>query len=210
MQGSVKIINFIFRSYLTVDYERANFSISPVMFSDTSDLVAILPVGYSPAQGLSAGAIAGIVVGIVVTLSVLAFTAWFFVRKRRKAADVKAKADAARAAATSASLAVDAKDSPQMGFKPELPADNAVQPKELESPEVRTLSPSPSELAGSPKLPASPGQPSELGSDRVTSWDSRTVGAIHELPAEDVAAAELPSSRLSVQGLGLVHLQNGR
>ncbi|MCJ1384446.1 hypothetical protein MMC17_007562 [Xylographa soralifera] len=193
---------FLQEAYLTVDYERGNFSISPVVFSGTSNLVAILPVGYSPANGLGAGAIAGIVVGVVVILALAAIAAWFFLRKRRRAINAKKRADDA-AAALSAAPMTDAKDSPLMGYKQELPADSAIQPKELESPNARTLSPTPSELAGSPK------QPSELGSDRITSWDSRTTATIHELPAEDVGAAELPSSRLSVQGLGLVRLQDG-
>ncbi|MCJ1405767.1 hypothetical protein MMC11_008997 [Xylographa trunciseda] len=192
---------FLQEAYLTVDYERANFSISPVVFSGTSNLVAILPVGYSPDKGLSAGVIAGIVVGIVAILSIAAaLTAWFFIRKRRRAANAERSADAA---AATAPPMTDAKDSPQMGFKSELPTDNAVLPKELESPDPRTLSPSSSELASSPK------QPSELNSDRITSWDSRTTATIHELPAEEVGTAELSSSRLSVQGLGLVQLRGG-
>ncbi|MCJ1395711.1 hypothetical protein MMC18_008597 [Xylographa bjoerkii] len=194
---------FLQEAYLTVDYERANFSISPVVFSGTSDLVAILPVGYSPAKGLSAGAIAGIVVGIAAILSIAAITTWFFIQKRRRAANAKTTADAATALTVSSPPITDAKDSPQMGFKSELPANNTVQPKELESPEARTLSPTPSELAGSPK------QPSELGSERITSWDSRTA-TIHELPAENIRAAELPSSRLSVQGLGLVQVRSDK
>lgn len=126
--------------------------------------------------------------------------------RKRKAAAAAGKEEKDKTADVSQRSYQDTrdKDSPLLGFKSELPADSPVQPKELETPqssEKRALSPSPSELQGSPR------QPSELSSGRVTSWDSRTTAPISELPGDEVRISELPGSRMSAKGglgLGLI------
>ena len=97
-------------SYLIVDYERSNFSISPALFSNTapSDTVAILTPSNqtslppnvtkttkSTSNSISPGAIAGIVIGIVALALLAAAAAVFLIRKRRrrKAAEAAAKQD---------------------------------------------------------------------------------------------------------------------
>lgn len=92
---------FLQEAYLIVDYERANFTVAPALYSDTkqdsSTLVPIYNTTYTPpAQsptpipsgggggGLSPGAVAGIVVGVVVVF-LLAGLAFFFRWKRRRA-----------------------------------------------------------------------------------------------------------------------------
>ncbi|KAF2688332.1 acid protease [Lentithecium fluviatile CBS 122367] len=90
---------FLQESYVIVDYERWNFTVAPVLYSqntDEHDLVPIWNTTYSPSvptptsiasgggSGLSPGAVAGIVVGVVVVL-LLAGLAFFFRWKKRQA-----------------------------------------------------------------------------------------------------------------------------
>ena len=174
------------------------------MFPSTSNLVAILPLGsaaQSPIKGsseaMSAGEITGIVVSIVVISIIIAITTLYFLRKRRRAARARITVDIV-AAEVLAQQYTDPKDSPQMGFKSELPTDNPAQPKEISADSTPALSSGPSELA------ASPMQLSELSTDRITSWDSSTTAAMHELPTNEVQAAELHTSRPRYAGLGIV------
>ena len=173
------------------------------MFPSTSNLVAILSPdsaaetpGGSP-QAMSAGEITGIVVGIVLVSVIVAIATLYALRRHRKAAQVRIAADMVAAEASDQHYP-DSKDTPQMGFKSELPTDNAVQPKEMSAESTPALSPGPSELGSSPM------QPSELSTDRITSWNSRTTAAIHELPTNDIQAAELYSPRPEHAGLGIV------
>ncbi|KAF2281134.1 acid protease [Westerdykella ornata] len=92
---------FLQETYLIVDYERANFTIAPALFSDPlpqPEIISIFskdykPPGSDPAasnndsgnSSLPPGAIAGIVVGVVVLLVLLGIIAFFLWKRRREA-----------------------------------------------------------------------------------------------------------------------------
>jgi hypothetical protein len=94
--------SFLQEAYLTVDYERQNFTISQATFNDpmpTPTIVAILPAsggpspisapGSTPGQGgsksgLGAGAIAGVAIAGVVCLIIIAILFYFFRRQKLK------------------------------------------------------------------------------------------------------------------------------
>ena len=161
------------------------------MFPSTSNLATIPPLGSgaeSPTedttQAMSAGEIASIVVSTVIVSIIVTITTLFFLRKWKRAALARIAADRVAAEAL-AQPNTESKDSSQMDFKSELPTENAVQPKEMSAESTPALSPGLSEMAASPK------QPSELSTDRITSWDSRTTAATYELPANEIQAAEL-------------------
>ncbi|KAL9101347.1 MAG: hypothetical protein Q9163_003394 [Psora crenata] len=90
-------------AYLTVDWERQNFSISQCIFSDTAkqELVAITPLDTSPSGGLSTGATAGIAVGVILAaaLTILALSILFLRRRnaRRGAAAAEGNQEVAGA-----------------------------------------------------------------------------------------------------------------
>jgi Eukaryotic aspartyl protease len=80
---------FLQEAYLTVDYERRNFSLSQAIWNDTApaDIIAIrspssATVPLSKSSPLSPGAIAGIAIGAVIIL--LAALAMLFVFRKRK------------------------------------------------------------------------------------------------------------------------------
>lgn len=88
---------FLQESYIIVDYERANFTIAPVLYVDpmpSQSLVTIFNESYTglpsapdkdenSGGGLPTGAIAGIVVGIVAAFVLVAIGVFFWWRKRR-------------------------------------------------------------------------------------------------------------------------------
>ncbi|OAL05442.1 acid protease [Phaeosphaeriaceae sp. SRC1lsM3a] len=87
---------FLQEAYIVVDYERANFTVAPAVFSDSmpsEDLVTIFNTTYAPAtqapdsggSGLSAGAIAGIVIGIIAAFALIGGGAFLFYKRRRDA-----------------------------------------------------------------------------------------------------------------------------
>lgn len=147
---------FLQESYLTVDWERHNFSVSQCNWAlgGNKDIVSIISPNYTgenniPASGLSTGAIIGIVVGIglVVIFAAGAFYLWFR-RRRQMQMDEKAKLAYAGQAAIKGSpgekdepLRSPAQDS-GVGHvfpKAELPADSKfadadVERKEADSP----------------------------------------------------------------------------
>lgn len=75
------------QTYLTVDYDRKNFTLGPAVFPDTGvnpRIVTITsPKTNSNSGGISAGAIAGIVIGAI-AVAILAIAAFLFFRRRRK------------------------------------------------------------------------------------------------------------------------------
>ncbi|KAK5048907.1 hypothetical protein LTR84_005327 [Exophiala bonariae] len=102
---------FLQETYLTVDYERNNFSLSQAVFTDFAvnnvNLVAINPPEdsiWQPAPGvsdepsssmsssssLSTGAKAGIAVGIVIVVLLIALAIWYFCIKKKRHNDDKA------------------------------------------------------------------------------------------------------------------------
>lgn len=87
---------FLQEAYIVVDYERANFTVAPAVFSDimpSEDLVTIFNTTYSPPKsssesdksGLAAGTIAGIVIGIIAAFALIGGIAFFYYRRRRNA-----------------------------------------------------------------------------------------------------------------------------
>jgi type II secretory pathway pseudopilin PulG len=128
---------FLQESYLTVDWERQNFSISACnwMLDENKNIVPIISPKYTgendaPSSGLSTGAIIGIAVGIglVVILAAGASFLWFR-RRRQRQMDDKAKADYAEQAAAAAKESSSEKEEPlpsptQVFPKAELPADS--------------------------------------------------------------------------------------
>jgi hypothetical protein len=90
---------FLQEAYIVVDYERAKFTVAPVVFSNplpSEDLVTIYNSTYvlpttapkADSGGLAAGAIAGIVIGIVAVFLLVGGGAWIYY-KRRRAANAK-------------------------------------------------------------------------------------------------------------------------
>lgn len=93
---------FLQETYLTVDYDRGNFSVAPAQFSakvrgpsDSSPLQVIYPPGYGAnatsshtgKHQLSHGGIAGVTVAaVVLVLALLALCAYLFKRRRSKRA----------------------------------------------------------------------------------------------------------------------------
>ncbi|KAK6434991.1 hypothetical protein LTR95_008826 [Oleoguttula sp. CCFEE 5521] len=89
---------FLQEAYLTVDWERQNFTVAQTTFDtlDTPRLVPILSIEDAATRnatstqqaqtgpGLSGGAIAGIVVGAIVLLAVIAVAVLFGLRRRRR------------------------------------------------------------------------------------------------------------------------------
>ena len=87
---------FFQEAYLTADYERRNFSLSQVSWSNgDQNIIAIRSVndtagsgsgsdGLGGSSGLSGGAIAGIVVGIIAVLAIAAAAVFFTRRKKRR------------------------------------------------------------------------------------------------------------------------------
>ena len=77
-------------AYLTVDYERGNFSVAQAVFPDPLPAANIITIksksdtDSSTNSSLSTGAIAGIAVGGALLLILLALAALFFLRRRRK------------------------------------------------------------------------------------------------------------------------------
>jgi hypothetical protein len=88
---------FLQEAYIVVDYERLNFTVAPVVYSNPMPSPQIVPIfkkdyvqpGDSGTpqsgkkSGIAPGAVAGIVVGIVILFLLLGLGAFFFWKKRR-------------------------------------------------------------------------------------------------------------------------------
>lgn len=91
---------FLQEAYIVVDFERENFTVAPVIYSNpmpSADVTTIFPKDFIPPKpsetsttpaasgggGLGGGAIAGIVLGIVVVLGLLGAGAFFFWKRRK-------------------------------------------------------------------------------------------------------------------------------
>jgi hypothetical protein len=87
---------FLQEAYVVVDYERANFSVAPAVFSDPMPIQSLFTI-VSPSlvkpttapkpgdKGLATGAIAGIVIGIVALFALFGTGTFFYYRRRQKA-----------------------------------------------------------------------------------------------------------------------------
>lgn len=122
---------FLQEAYLTVDWERQNFSISECLFTENMQqtLVAIQSPSDTPSSGgSSTGRTVGIAVGVVVGVVVIAAAIGAFLWKKRqtKRESEKEKAEKARM------LEKDVEDQHRQGFKQELGVDNEHQRFEMQ------------------------------------------------------------------------------
>lgn len=138
---------FLQESYLTVDWERQNFSISACnwVLEEDKNIVPIISPKYTGEQdgqvsqsGLSTGAIIGIALGVgfaLVLSAVCAFVVWYRRRRRQKHKDEQAKADYAAQSAAAKESPSDRDEPPTSPMadsgvgtnvfpKAELPADS--------------------------------------------------------------------------------------
>ncbi|KAF4554429.1 Hypothetical protein D9617_4g001830 [Elsinoe fawcettii] len=97
-------------AYLTVDYERRNFSLAQAVYTNPMppvSLQAIAPISggsgtagkpgstasTTSSSGLSTGAIAGVSIGAVLLALIISLGAWFLLRKRRRRLPVSSGKD---------------------------------------------------------------------------------------------------------------------
>lgn len=131
---------FLQESYLVVDWERQNFSISACnwVLEENKDIVSIISPKYTgedngPSSGLSTGAIIGIALGIgfALVLSVVCgFVVWYR-RRRQKHRDEQAKADYAAQGATAKAPPSDKEDTPSTPTASSLLGNNVFPKAEL-------------------------------------------------------------------------------
>ena len=122
---------FLQEAYLSVDWERRNFSISECLFSENpqQNLVPILSLsGTTSSGGSSTGRTVGIAVGVVVGVLIIAVAIGVFLWRKRQAKleSEKEKAEKAKM------LENDVEDQQRLGFKQELGAGNEHQRFEMQ------------------------------------------------------------------------------
>lgn len=114
---------FLQEAYLTVDWERQNFSISECVFPENmqQNLVAIQsPSATTSSGGSSTGKTVGIAVGVIVGVLVIAAAVGAFLWKKHQAKRESEKEKAEKAKM----LETDLEDQHRHGFKQELGVDN--------------------------------------------------------------------------------------
>ena len=172
---------FLQEAYLTVDYERNNFSISQCLFQDGSQqkLIGIPPAPSSNTTSAgskeSSSNHSTVIIGVAVGVSVLAVAiaisvvSFFLIKKRRaRRREEKAKADLAKAEE-------EAVERVRLGF------DKA---------ELGTIGHARYEMGGS-EIPGQPLPP--LAKEKADFFDDRTDK--HELLGGDVQFSELPDQK---------------
>ncbi|KAF6218570.1 hypothetical protein HO133_005920 [Letharia lupina] len=181
---------FLQEAYLTVDWERQNFSISECLFSEDMQqtLVAIqAPSDTTSSGGSSTGKTVGIAVGVVVGVLVIAAAIGAFLWKKRqtKRESEKEKAEKAKM------LDNDMEDQHRQGFKQELGVDNEHQRFEMQgsTPEEAKAKAEAAQAQWIDEKARYPGERSGIA--EVAGGDvSRS-----EIAAGDVSRPELPSSQ---------------
>lgn len=167
--------------YLTVDYERSNFSVHQCIFQENvqQDLVPILLANMSSnttstnrPSSISAGADAGIAIGALLVV-LLAVGTWFLLRRRRRR--------------RGEAQTHDVTEPPTFKFGPEAELDAPEMPHELAlsnplTPEVEgTELPRVHELFSPPEVTELPGESAEV---YELSGESRRLGRESNLSAQ--------------------------
>ena len=131
---------FLQESYITVDYERLNFSVSSAVFHNNvpQQIIPILSINSTnstgpgnnitkmpspPTHKLGAGATAGIIIAAIAVCTLItgAFTFWFLRRRKlRNATNDDASSDRVEVDGTSTPSAVELYDANGKKFSPEL------------------------------------------------------------------------------------------
>ncbi|CAF9917349.1 MAG: hypothetical protein ALECFALPRED_011113 [Alectoria fallacina] len=180
---------FLQEAYLTVDWERQNFSISECLFSEDmqQNLVAIqsqsdLTTSGGSSTGRTVGIAVGVVLGVLVIAAAIGGLLW---KKHRDKRDSEEKAEKAKM------LDNDIEDQHRQGFKQELGVDNEHQRFEMQgsTPEEAKAKAEAAQAQWIDEKARYPGERS--GMAEVAGGDvSRS-----EVAAGDVSRPELPSSQ---------------
>ena len=193
---------FLQEAYLTVDWERQNFSISECVFLENlqQNLVAIQsPTISTSSGGSSTGEKVGIAVGVVVGVLAIAAAIGAFLWKKHQAKRVSEEEEAQKAKMAGS----DFEDQQRLGFKPELGAghDNSrfemqgsppggAQPKaeEVQAQGLDEKARYPGGFPGMAEVEGGDVSRPELASPQREPWRS-----FHELHDSSVLPAELPA-----------------
>lgn len=180
---------FLQEAYLTVDWERQNFSISECLFSEPMQqtLVAIQSPNTTSSAGSSTGKTVGIAVGVVVGVFAIAAAigAFLWRKHRAKRESEKEKAEKAKI------LDNDMDDQHRQGFKQELGVDNEYQRFEMQgsTPEEVKAKAEAAQAQWIDEKARYPGERSGMA-EVAGGYVSRS-----EVAAGDVLRPELPSSQ---------------
>ena len=177
---------FLQEAYLTVDYDRSNFTLhqaAAILPGAASNIVPILSpalvnatsTSHSHHESLSNGAIAGVVVGVVIIVLLATILVILYIWYRRKAA--AAAKDKEKTEATKSDIDPNQVVPPNGGgytdIKPELDAQETVSPNELEGKDRKLY-----------EMPSPPPMPSELSTPPPDS--ALMMGRnIHEMQGSD-------------------------
>lgn len=200
--------SFLQETYLTVDYERSNFSVSQAIFaadaSTNMNIVAITPPANSnltssptESSSLSTGAKVGIGVGAGIALLVILVAIAFCIWKRKKPS-APALTPPEKPENGTPEPEVDTEPLP---LKPELLGDRT-QPVEAPADasstlvELSALPPDPVELQGSDSYYQPAGRKYNSGRSRSAYEETRRKLAAVEMPAsqDELVAQEMPTS----------------
>ena len=179
---------FLQEAYLTVDWERQNFSISECLFSQNmqQDLVAIQSLtATTKSGGSSTGKTVGIAVGVVVAVLIIVAAIGAYLWRKHKAKLESEKEEAEK----TKMLEEDVSNQQRQGFKPELGVDNEHSRFEMQG---STPKPMPKDEAAQGQWIDEKGRfrGSESGMAEAAGPDVSRSEAF----AGDVSRPELPSS----------------
>lgn len=193
---------FLQEAYLTVDYERGNFSVSQCTWVDgaASVIVPILSKSAAavttgaasasstaistPSSGISGGAIAGVVIAIVAVLALLAGALFWWLRRRRLQA-AQAAAPTAAGAQDPDHDKSDARTLEQLSqTHAELPPDSQIYQLNADG-----------KLWDSHELGGSSITPEIEGRNIEPVYEMMGSEVIHEAPSEPVSRVPSPMSR---------------